>query len=335
MAQGNDEGNAFTFDDDEDMDFLLEQAANAGSAAVDEQHDGSDFASDLFGNISDTPQTAPVAVAQPEPQPEPEPAIEVEEPFNFDEFDLDQEAQQPAAVQESPAVSDVERDLAALRAETEAALREPIEVPVAKPEAKPEPARGREPVRSPAVEELLRTPTPSPTRDRVPPSQQVEAPPVAPAPASNAPRIVRQTEAEQIAHAKAILDAADEYRKLNSEERGVVAQLITQDAEFADDAASVAIRAINADELTFETMAALKTAKSHEPVDRAFYILGLPDDVRTSLGQLCAAFSGTEFKGGDTLAFSRELVKEIEALDSGAIGFVSSTEAVLRAAKQR
>lgn len=115
----------------------------------------------------------------------------------------------------------------------------------------------------------------------------------------------------------------------------MVAQLITQDAEFSDDAASIAIRAINAEELTFATMEALKKAKGEEPVDRAFYILGLADDVRLSLGQLVTAFSGAELQGGSTLEFSRELVREIDKLDAEAIHFVSSTEAVLRAAKQR
>lgn len=311
MAQGNDEGNAFTFDDDEDMDFLLEQAANAGSAAVDEQHEGGDSPEELFGGvISTSPTTAPVAVTPPAPVEEPEP----EPSFELDSFDLDKEfSSEPPVEEPKPTVTSVERDLEALRAETAAALEEPVVVPAPTKnveEKRAEPA-AEVPASRRTVQEVVGTTT-SPT-----------------------PRIIRQTEEEQIAHAKAILDAADEYRKLNAQERGVVAQLITQDAEYTDDAATIAIRAINADELTFSTMAALKTAKSHEPVDRAFYILGLPEDVRTSLGQLCSAFSGTELKGGDTLAFSRELVTEIEKLDSDAIGFVSATEAVLRAAKQR
>lgn len=344
MAQPQNESNAFTFDDDEDMDFLMEKAAQAGSAAVDEQHEGSDFGEDLFGSGDDL-GTAPVATKAPEPRPEPEPqpvfeeepepvvvpAAEEEDEFNFDGFDLEEEFSLEPEVQAKPepepapaktTVSAVEEEMAALQAETAAAVAE---------EPKPAPTR-TPPKADPRVESIRDLEGRRPAPVRTPPPAPVEVPKPA---QQTSPRIIRQTEEEQIAHAAAILAAADEYRKLNSQERAVVAQLITQDADFSDDAASIAIRAINAEELTFATMEALKKAKSEEPVDRAFYILGLNDDVRLSLGQLVTAFSGAELQGGSTLEFSRELVREIEKLDAEAIHFVSSTEAVLRAAKQR
>lgn len=339
MAQPQNESNAFTFDDDEDMDFLMEKAAQAGSAAVDEQHEGADVGKNLFGDEDeDLASTAPVALEPPEPvlAPEPEPVFvpeavveaddEVES--DLDNFDLDEEFNFDSELENSTeslnvTVSSVEEEMAALQAETAAAVaEEPAEAPVrVPPKADP---------RVDAIRELEKesshpTPVESPKAD----SRQTTTA------AHSSPRIIRQTEEEQIGHATAILAAADEYRKLNAQERAVVAQLITQDAEFADDAASIAIRAINAEELTFATMEALKKAKGEEPVDRAFYILGLDDAVRNSLGQLCTAFSGEELQGGNTLAFSRELVREIEKLDSEAIHFVSATEAVLRAAKQR
>lgn len=343
MAQPQNESNAFTFDDDEDMDFLMEKAAQAGSAAVDEQHEGSDFGEDLFGGEDDFGK-APVATKAAEPQPEPEPqpvfeeepepvvvpAAEEDEEFNFDGFDLEEEFSLEPEVQAEPepepaktTVSAVEEEMAALQAETAAAVAE---------EPKPAPTRTPPPKADPRVESIRDLEGRRPAPVRTPPPAAVEVPKPA---QQTSPRIIRQTEEEQIAHAAAILAAADEYRKLNSQERAVVAQLITQDADFSDDAASIAIRAINAEELTFATMEALKKAKGEEPVDRAFYILGLSDDVRLSLGQLVTAFSGAELQGGSTLEFSRELVREIEKLDAEAIHFVSSTEAVLRAAKQR
>lgn len=341
MAQPQNESNAFTFDDDEDMDFLMEKAAQAGSAAVDEQHEGSDFGEDLFGGGDDL-GTASVATKAPAPQPEPEPqpvfeeepepvvvpVAEEDEEFNFDGFDIEEEFNLDPEVQPEPepvkaTVSAVEEEMAALQAETAAAVAA---------EPKPAPTRTPPPKADPRVESIRDLEGRRPAPVRTPPPAPVEVP----KPTHQAsPRIIRQTEEEQIAHATAILAAADEYRKLNSQERAVVAQLITQDAEFSDDAASIAIRAINAEELTFATMEALKKAKGEEPVDRAFYILGLDDNVRNSLGQLVTAFSGAELQGGNTLAFSRELVREIEKLDAEAIHFVSATEAVLRAAKQR
>ena len=340
MAQPQNESNAFTFDDDEDMDLLMEKAAQAGSVAVDEQHEGSDFGEDLFGGEDDFGK-APVATKAAEPQPEPEPqpvfeeepesvvipAAEEDDEFNFDGFDLEEEFSLEPEVQVEPepvktTVSSVEEEMAAIQAETAAVVAE---------EPKPAPTR-TPPKADPRVESIRDLEDRRPAPVRTPPSATVEVPKPA---QQTSPRIIRQTEEEQIAHATAILAAADEYRKLNSQERAVVAQLITQDAEFSDDAASIAIRAINAEELTFATMEALKKAKGEEPVDRAFYILGLADDVRLSLGQLVTAFSGAELQGGSTLEFSRELVREIEKLDAEAIHFVSSTEAVLRAAKQR
>ena len=340
MAQPQNESNAFTFDDDEDMDLLMEKAAQAGSVAVDEQHEGSDFGEDLFGGEDDFGK-APVATKAAEPQPEPEPqpvfeeepesvvvpAAEEDDEFNFDGFDLEEEFSLEPEVQVEPepvktTVSSVEEEMAAIQAETAAVVAE---------EPKPAPTR-TPPKADPRVESIRDLEDRRPAPVSTPPSATVEVPKPA---QQTSPRIIRQTEEEQIAHATAILAAADEYRKLNSQERAVVAQLITQDAEFSDDAASIAIRAINAEELTFATMEALKKAKGEEPVDRAFYILGLADDVRLSLGQLVTAFSGAELQGGSTLEFSRELVREIDKLDAEAIHFVSSTEAVLRAAKQR
>lgn len=336
MAQPQNESNAFTFDDDEDMDLLMEKAAQAGSAAVDEQHEGRDFGEALFGDEGGFGK-APVVTKAPEPQPEPEPIFEEEpEPmvvpapeeddeFNFDDFDLEEEFSLEPENETEPVkttVSAVEEEMAALQAETAAVIAE---------EPKPTPTR-TPPRADPRVESIRDLEDPRPSATRTPPSATVEVPKPA---QQTSPRIIRQTEEEQIAHAAAILAAADEYRKLNSQERAVVAQLITQDAAFSDDAASIAIRAINAEELTFATMEALKKAKGEEPVDRAFYILGLADDVRLSLGQLVTAFSGAVLQSGSTLEFSRELVREIEKLDAEAIHFVSSTEAVLRAAKQR
>ena len=95
----------------------------------------------------------------------------------------------------------------------------------------------------------------------------------------------------------------------------------------------MAIRAINADELTFKTMEALKEAKALDPVERAFYILELDASVRNSLGQLCLAFTEAEITAKDMFGFSKALVSIIEGLEPDVIAFVKATESVLRVAK--
>ncbi len=330
MAPQSNEGNAFTFDDDEDMDALLEAAANAGSAAVDELDE------ELTKAIEPEPEPGAL-VEEPvyEAPPAFEPAVDIADEdldalLGLDStpeptFEPDPVFEQPTfeePVYEEPKKSEaqVREELEALRAESEALLAsEPVVEPV---------AVVAPPVVSPVAEkpvEVIRTPA------------EPVAPAVAPSvPAPHKVTVVRQTEAEQIAHAKAIIAAADEYRKLNPQTRNIVAQLISQDQELAEDEATVAIRAINADDLTFETMAALKEAKDLDLMERAFYILGLSVDVRDNLGGLVTAFSGVAFDDRSVdLVFAKALVTGIEQLDSDAISCVSSTEAVLRAAKQR
>lgn len=317
MTQGTDGGSFFTFDDDEDMEAILDAAAKAGSAATDEQHSETSFEDELFGIQKDAPEEptyAPVAeapVQQVTPEPEPEAA---EEP----EWDL--EPTEPLKPR------DLEAELTAMREESESVLNgdtwiEPVaEEPVA-PVVTPVATPKAEPVVEPPVETSTPAASVTSTAQREPVHSRMVP-------------VVRQTEEEQIAYAKKIIEVADKYRELNANTRNVVAQLISPEAEVTEDAATVAIRAINADELTFSVMEALKSAKAQEPVDRAFYILSLQEEIRVSLGQLVTAFTGEEITVGDTLGFSKALVVAIEKLDAEAVKFVTATENVLRVAKQ-
>lgn len=331
MTQNPNEGGAFTFDDDEDMELILAQAAQAGSAAADEQQENLEEFDKLFG-IESEPDDFVAQISEPKTQPSAQAAPDEElQHMEFD-FELHVEDVQSPEPQAEPvavepentpdAFEELEREIEKLQAETLASQEETkisagdsvrAHEPVRKSQAEPAAA---EPVEEPISE------TPETKQEPVEPSHH------------SAPRIVRQTEQEKIAHARAILEAADEYRKLSVNARNVVGQLISQEAEFSDDPAVIAVRAIDADELTFKTFEAFKNAKGEEPVDRAFYILGLPFEVRVSLGQLCTAFTGDEMKPSESLSYSRELVKAIDKLDNDAVSFVVAAEAVLRAAKQ-
>lgn len=295
----SDEENAFAFDDDIDIDSLINMAAEAGDRGTMDDNDDDAAALFGFGNSTVKEKT------EPEPEEKPLDISDFEEPF--------EESSDPVR-DVLAAGANVEAEIAQIQRETAEALAaqpEPVEKTVERtPEFTPEPEFIEE---APSVR----------------PSDNIRAY------EKSASRIVRQTEDEQIAHARAILGAADEYRAMNSQTRDVVAQLISQGAEYSDDPATIAIRAINADELTFKTMEALKEAKSLNPVDRAFYILELDDSVRKSLGQLCVAFSDVEISAKEMFGFSKALVGIIEDLDNDVIGFVSATESVLRVAKGR
>lgn len=300
----SDEENAFAFDDDIDIDTLINMAAEAGDRGTSGDND--EDANILFG-LGSAKNKEPVRESVPEPEPEESPLdlSEFEEPFEEESDPLDDVL---------AAGTNVEAEIAKIQRETAeslAAQPEPVEKTF---EPAPEPTHEREPVQD---------------FSNARPSDNIRAY------EKGSARIVRQTEEEQIAHAQAILGAADEYRGMNSQTRDVVAQLISQGAEYSDDPATIAIRAINADELTFKTMEALKDAKALDPVDRAFYILELEDSVRKSLGQLCVAFSDVEISAKEMFGFSKALVGIIEDLDNDVIGFVSATESILRVAKGR
>lgn len=216
-----------------------------------------------------------------------------------------EEEKTPTAPPQEESPEDLRRELRELKARSEEMLHEK--------EAKPHfsvPNSLKSEISSPAHTAPVSTPTPAPVS-------------------------VRLSEKDEIAKTKVIIAILDAYRKLDNQGKSVAAQLITQIPEIdIEEEATIIIKALNSDELTFNTMAALKEAKAKEPVDRAFYILALPDDVRVSLGTLITAFSGQNL--GDTkdiLGFSRKIVEAIDALAKEAISYVVATESVLRAAK--
>lgn len=280
LTPPDEEENAFSFDEDEDMNALLEEAARAGSAATEDE--GENFDSSSLG--------APKVMSESEIVPVTDNSVQENSTPSDSDFDsLFKEA--TAMVDDAtvaPEISSV------------------VEAPVAEPEPTPAEVVNESPaeVAKPVAKNLV---------------------------------VNRPSEAELIANAKAIIDTIDAFRELPATTRGVVAQLISQDSEASLDEATIAIKAIYADELIFSTTAALKEAKSHTPVDRAFFILGLNPDVRENLGNLTVAFADKSVLTGETssLEYAKSLVNAIDALDTDAIGYVTATESVLRAAKQR
>lgn len=168
-------------------------------------------------------------------------------------------------------------------------------------------------------------PEPEPVRFEPEPKQQVQ---------ESSPRIPKvhvpsmEDDRNRVSQIVRIVDA---YRRLNSEEKGVVSQFITG-GEVIDDETDFIIRTVNVDKSLAVTMKALKDAKNVDPVERAFFVIELNDKTFYSLGDLVAVFTGEDINKRTTkTVYARELVKQIDMLDSKSMNFVEATESVLSA----
>lgn len=154
----------------------------------------------------------------------------------------------------------------------------------------------------------------------------------APTPVSQKPALHIPTMEDDTEHVERIIRVLDATRKLNREERSVASQFITGGEESPTEAALV-INAINVDPMLKATMESLREAKEQEAVDRAFYIMDLSDSLLYSLGSLVSVFTNSEAdRHGSRSDYARALVRSIEVLDPKAMGFVTATEGILRAA---
>ena len=339
----NDSSNAFSIDDDEDMDQLLLDAANSGSAAVAEQDEGSfsDFdmggestvstpSADIdFGILSDEPTAPPAPVEEVAPVAVPAPAAET-----YDSGD---------AIDNMLAELETQRlaEVAAAPAPTTPPQPEPVYVPeqVYVPEPEPayvapvEPPRV-EPIYTPEPAYVAPTPEPyvAPQPAYVEPTRQ---PTVQPSP-SIAPTPRSLTMNDQIELAKRVVATVDVYRSLTAEAKDVVAQLLAPTSDdLSQDEGTVAIRAIYAEPLQESTQRALIEAKNASPVDRVFYVLALPKDVLRYLGELVHAYSGMELPNdGNELNFAKGLVDAIDKLNREPIIYAEAMAKVLEAAQK-
>jgi len=321
----------FVDDEDEDMDTLMRQAEEAGSAATEE-----DTANNVFGE-DDAPASAPTPepVAEVTPEPVHIPESPREDVFSSDTGD------------------DIEKMLAELEAgrtptiETPVQESQPKPEPVYVPEPEPEPVYKAEPVYAPVVEPVT-VPEPEPVYVApipepvyVAPVQQQPIPaavqePTTPLQSNRlAPKPKSFSVEEQIQLAQRVVNTIDVYRGLTTEAKDVVAQLLAPTTEdYTQDEGAVAIRAIYADSIQQATQRALIEAKQAEPVERVFYVLALPKDVLKYLGELVEAYSGAALPSGSgDLQFARALVDSIDKLTNEPIIYAEAMDKVLKAAQ--
>jgi len=143
------------------------------------------------------------------------------------------------------------------------------------------------------------------------------------------------SESDQIDFALKVINVIDTYRSLKSDEKAVVEQIITNEDETTGDESRIAIKAINADPMLSITMKNFREAKESEAVDRAFYVISLPDNHLFSLGNMASAFTNEYIDESlGKIEYARKLVDAIAKLDNNAVKYITSTESVLAAASE-
>lgn len=134
-----------------------------------------------------------------------------------------------------------------------------------------------------------------------------------------------------------IIAILDTYRSLTTEEKLVSAQLITNsDVDLQDKQieAKLIIATLGLKNILEKTIKTLLEAKKLDPVERAFYVIDLDDEVLYPLGSLVSAFFDKEIEPAKTrINYSRELVSLIEELTNETIDFIKATEKILDSAK--
>lgn len=158
------------------------------------------------------------------------------------------------------------------------------------------------------------------------------APPASQAPSPvPRPTLPSTLTTEVVARIVRILDA---YRSLNEEEKGAVAQFIGG-GDPATSEEGFVLQALTVDPALPPTMEALRVAREHVPVERAFYVMELSPALLRSLGGLVAVFTGQPI--GEDLSpthYAREVVRGIEGLDNRYMDYVHATERILVAAEE-
>ena len=143
------------------------------------------------------------------------------------------------------------------------------------------------------------------------------------------------SEEDQLTMAEKIIRVVDVFRKLTSDEKTVVVQLLTNGQKQEASDAFVAVKALNAPRTLTDTMTALREAWEADPVERPFYVMGLEKKNLHYLGDAVSMFTSTEYsKQVSTLEYSRTIVGGIQEITESHIEYVRAAEQLLLAAKE-
>lgn len=196
----------------------------------------------------------------------------------------------------------------------------------------PEPEADQEVYQPDPEPEPVYEPEPAPEPEPEP-TYEPEPEPIVAEPVEEPRRIHIPTAKDELAKVTQVVNVLNAYRNLNGEEQSAVSQFVTGGTVLEEEPAFI-VAAINADPMLAKAMTALKEAKELEPVDRAFYVIELPENLIYYLGNLVAVFTEEELDRKQTRSlYTRSLVRSIEKLDGKAMNYVNSTAAVLEAAR--
>lgn len=151
------------------------------------------------------------------------------------------------------------------------------------------------------------------------------------------PRVIMPNIEDSINNVNQIINILDAYRKLTDNEKNVAGQFITG-GEVVSSESEFIVKVINVDRMLPITMKALGEAKHRDPVERAFYVIELDNDILYNLGSLVSVFmpEGQEPKPSNSnTQYAREVVRCIDALSSEDMRYIEATELVLRASERK
>lgn len=142
---------------------------------------------------------------------------------------------------------------------------------------------------------------------------------------------------DDVEFARKVIAAVDVFRNLPPGPKAVVAQLLAFSAgsdDGSEDEGTVAVRAVNAEGIHKAVQNSLVKAKELSAVDRAFYLLDLPEETFRSLVDLVEAYTRSpmpkDISKNDT---AKALVLAIEGMGDEPLVYAEAMSSVLDAAQ--
>lgn len=130
--------------------------------------------------------------------------------------------------------------------------------------------------------------------------------------------------------ASAIIRILDALRALDTTERKIATELVSQGRELTTEADTV-LSVMSAPGSLIKTIRSLLEARDLEPVERAFYLMKLERASARNMATLVSAFRNDLTANNDHIELARTLVSEIDELEEDDINNVRATESLFSA----
>jgi len=331
----NNEGGGFLFADEDDFE---EMTRKANASVTLEEDNEAQMILKAFANEDEEPHTPqPTVTSAPEPKEEESAFSDAFAPIEENQFSY--QAPEPPKAQDpvlpTHSQNPLSPDFVAPERKNEPA-----------PELIPQP-QYQEPVyEQTSVQNPVETqPVPGGMYDLVHHSQnshidqvipQVNFKKVTPAkpdPEVSFSRVGTLSPEEEMSYIARIVNISKAYNALNDDQKSVVGQFISNVEFNVQDSATFIFKALHVSPVLSKSLTALNKAKKQDPVERAFYIMGLSEEILFALGSLVDLFVEPQINQQlPRIEYARALVEAIEILDPNAVEYIAATESVLSAA---